>query len=136
MTDRPDQAQELRELSKREAVKYDTGKERFDLIPPGPLLELAKVYTRGAEKYAPRNWEKGMAWGRVFAAVMRHLWKYWKGEENDPEDGLSHLAHAAWGCFTLMVYRQTHPELDDRSEHPIRILQGGHDADTGQASRS
>ncbi len=97
------------------AVKHDEGKARFDLIPPGPLLELAEVYTKGAEKYDPRNWEKGMSWGRIFAALMRHLWKFWRGEVADPEDGLSHLAHAAWGCMTLMEYRRTHPELDDRS---------------------
>ena len=98
-----------------QGVKYDEGKERFDLIPPGPLMELAMVYTVGAQKYSDRNWEKGMAWGRVFAAVMRHLWKWWHGEKVDPEDGLSHLAHAAWGLFALMEYGNTHPELDDRT---------------------
>ena len=97
------------------AIKHDEGKARFDLMPSGPLFELAMIYTVGAVKYAPRNWEKGMDWGRVFAAVQRHLWAWSGGEEVDPEDGLSHLAHAAWGLFTLMEYRTTHPEGDDRS---------------------
>ena len=97
-----------------QGVKHDAGKERFDLIPPWPLLELAKIYTVGAAKYGDRNWEKGITWGRVFAAIMRHLWQWLCGEDNDPEDGLSHLAHAAWGCLTLMEYSRTHPELDDR----------------------
>lgn len=98
-----------------DARKDDQDKIRFDLIPPGPLQDLAAIYTMGAKKYADRNWEKGLSWGRVFGAVMRHLWAFWKGEDNDPESGLPHLAHAAWGCFALLEYRQTHPEMDDRS---------------------
>lgn len=98
-------------------VKYDTGKERFDLLPPDALLELVRVYTYGAEKYKPRNMERGMYWGRVFAALMRHLWKWWGGEEKDRESGLHHLAHAGWGCLTLLSYslRKLH-KFDDRSE--------------------
>lgn len=101
-----------------EGVKYDGDKERFDLLPPGPLTELARVYTFGATKYADRNWEKGMRWGRVFAACMRHLWAWWRGEEVDKESGLSHLAHAAWNIFALMEYRRTHPAQDDRPGRP------------------
>lgn len=97
-------------------TKYDGGKLRFDLFPPRPLEQIAEVYTYGASKYNDRNWEKGITWGRIFAAVMRHLWKFWRGEENDEESGLHHLAHAAWGCVTLLEYTRTHAELDDRSK--------------------
>lgn len=104
------------------AAKYDDDKAMFDLIPGGPLSQLAEVYTMGAKKYAPRNWEKGLKWGRVYAAIMRHLWAYWMGEDTDKESGKSHLAHAAWGCFSLMEYAKTHPELDDRpgKTHPFK----------------
>jgi len=97
-----------------EGNKYDIGKERFDLLPPMPLFELVKVYTYGAAKYGDRNWEEGMDWGRVFAAVQRHLGKFWNGEELDEESGLPHLAHAAWGCLALLEYNKTHKKLDDR----------------------
>lgn len=94
--------------------KYDGGKSRYDLIPAVPLEQLARVYTMGAAKYEDRGWENGLKWGRIFAAIMRHLWKFWRGEDVDQESGLPHLAHAAWGCFALMEYEVTHPELDDR----------------------
>lgn len=95
-------------------VKFDQGKLRYDLVPAGPLKALAEVYTFGAGKYADNNWRKGLAWGRVYGAIMRHLWAFWRGEDTDPESGLPHLAHASWGVFTLLEYSQTHTELDDR----------------------
>jgi len=87
----------------KEAKKYDNGKERFDLVPPKPLLMIAEAFTYGAKKYADRNYLNGnMKWGRVFAAVMRHLWKWWNGEDNDQESGLHHLAHAGAGVMMLL----------------------------------
>jgi hypothetical protein len=94
--------------------KDDTEKLRYDLIPPYPLERLAEVYTIGAKKYSDRNWEKGMAWGRIFAAMMRHGWHWWSGVRWDPVDKQHSLASVAWCAFTLMEYELTHPELDDR----------------------
>lgn len=65
--------------------KNDQGKLRFDLLPPMPLEELVFVYTLGSRKYADRNWEGGIKWGRVFAAMMRHSWAFWRGETFDRE---------------------------------------------------
>ena len=96
-------------------VKNDAGKLRFDLLPVRPLMLLVDVYTRGAKKYADRNWEKGLQWGRVFSAMMRHAWAWWAGEKHDPVDGQHHLASVAWCALTLMEYEYTHPELDDRA---------------------
>lgn len=101
---------------KKGGVKFDSGKARFDLIPPEALEEIAKIYTMGAEKYDDNNWRKGMKWGRVYSAVQRHLNAYWQGEDIDPESGLKHLAHAAWGCLTLINFanEERHQDFDDR----------------------
>ena len=45
---------------------------------------------------------------------MRHAWLFWRGEEFDPESGLSHLAHVAWHCFTLMHFAKYNRDKDDR----------------------
>lgn len=100
-----------------EGVKYDDRKPRYDLIPVFALDQLAEVYRVGAEKYADRNWEKGMRWGRIFAALMRHLLVYWSGQEFDQETGLRHLAQAAWGCFALLEYGHRSSGTDDRPKH-------------------
>lgn len=94
--------------------KNDAGKLRFDLIPPSPLADLAYVYTIGAEKYEDRNWESGIPFGRIFAAMQRHAWKWWAGEELDGEDGQHHLASVAWCAFALLEYLVRHPEMDNR----------------------
>lgn len=88
--------------------------ERFDLIPVEPLLELARVYGKGAEKYDDHNWRRGYEWSKNFAAMQRHLWAFWNGEYLDSESGLPHLAHAGWHAFTLMWFNENMPEYDDR----------------------
>ena len=87
-----------------EGMKFDDGKARFDLLPPDALWEVVRVYTFGAKKYNDRNWEKGIKWGRVFAAICRHLFSWLKGEDCDEESSIHHLAHATWGCLTLLAY--------------------------------
>ena len=100
-----------------EGRKDDIGKLRFDLIPVESLLEVVKVYTFGARKYQDRNWEKGIRYSRVFAAINRHLWAFWNGENADNETGFSHLAHAAWGCLALIHYAKHNTDKDDRPEY-------------------
>ncbi len=98
--------------------KEDKGKLRYDLLPPYALSELAKVYTYGADKYTDNNWRKGMKWGRIFGALMRHLWKFWAKRERDKESGILHLSHALWGVVTLLEYSNgnKYSMFDDRAE--------------------
>ncbi len=97
-----------------EGKKFDSDKEKFDLLPMMPLLELVKLFTLGAAKYGIRNWEKGMKFGRLFAAMMRHAIKWWAGEKYDPVDGQHHLTAVMWNAMVLMELENTHPEMDDR----------------------
>jgi hypothetical protein len=90
--------------------------ERFDLIPVEPLEELARVYGKGAQKYADDNWRKGYSWKLSFGAMMRHAWLFWRGEFIDKDTGCHHLACVAWHCFTLMWFEKHRPEKDDRPD--------------------
>lgn len=95
--------------------KLDNDKLRYDLIPILPMMEVAKVFTIGANKYGDRNFEKGIKWGRIVGAINRHFSKWWAGEIYDQEDGQHHLSSVIWGALVLMEYERTHPELDDRT---------------------
>lgn len=108
-----------------EGVKFDGGKPRYDLLPPEFLEATAVVLTFGAEKYAPRNWEKGMSWGRVFSALMRHMWAWWRGQKADTETGFSHLHHAAACLAFLIAYEARGAGEDDRPIVPIPLEPGG-----------
>lgn len=107
-------------------LRFDTGKTKVNLIPPDALMALGEVYTVGAEKYADRNWEKGMPFSTVEGCLVRHMLKYQMGEDYDEETGCLHLAHVAWNAMALLTYQlRGMDQFDDRQEIPV-----------GKASRS
>jgi hypothetical protein len=82
--------------------KFDTGKLRWDLIPIEYVEDVVKVLTFGAAKYGANNWQKvedGLS--RYYAALMRHIVAWKRGETDDPESNLPHLAHAM--CNILFI---------------------------------
>lgn len=100
-------------------ARFDTGKTRVDLIPPEVLMELGEIYRMGAEKYDASNWRKGMKWSKVYAPLLRHLFKAWIGkEDNDPESGRPHIYHAVWNVVALAFYmtRPEYAKFDDRQD--------------------
>ena len=97
-----------------EGRKDDQGKVRLELLPPEFLMAVGEILTFGAQKYADRNWERGMNWSRVFGALMRHLWAWWRGDPCDPETGKSHLWHAGCCVAFLIAYEQRGVGNDDR----------------------
>lgn len=87
--------------------KYDQEKNRLDLIEPEFIESVGKVLTFGAQKYEPNNWQ-GVedAEDRYYAAAMRHLMAYRRGEKIDPESGLSHLEHLACNVMFLLHFER------------------------------
>jgi len=78
--------------------------------------ECARVFEYGARKYKKNNWLKGMAWSVPLACATRHLLAMIKGEELDPESGLSHRGHFFCNAAMLLTFLDTHPEGDDRPD--------------------
>jgi len=83
------------------ALKNDDHKLRWDLLPLDVVEGAVAGFTHGAAKYAPNNWRKGARWGRLFAALQRHLQAFWRGEEIDEDSGLHHLDLAQ--CELMML---------------------------------
>lgn len=97
-----------------EGRKDDAGKPGFEFLPADALGEINEIMRFGAKKYAPRNWEKGMAWTRPANACLRHLFAWLAGERRDPETGRSHLAHAGACVLFLVAYEIRGVGNDDR----------------------
>lgn len=82
------------------AIKADAEKVRLDLLPVKPLLDVGKVLTYGANKYSPRNWERGFVWSRPYAAALRHLFAWFSGQTYIRKQGLTILLmQCAKSCF-------------------------------------
>ena len=96
-----------------EGIKFDSGKRRHDLIPHEAINALADVLTYGADKYGPNNWQKGMEWGRLYAATQRHLLAFKAGEDLDDESGIHHLHHALTNIAFLIAYAERRIGTDD-----------------------
>jgi hypothetical protein len=96
------------------ALKKDIGKDPWHLAPWDALRCVVLVLAFGAQKYAPRGWEVGMAWSRLFAATQRHLTAWWHKEGTDPDTGYSHLWHAGCCVMFLIAYELRGKGEDDR----------------------
>lgn len=99
-------------------VKADAGKPCVDLLPFDALEEVGKVLEYGKRKYAARNWELGMSWGRMLGACLRHLFAWARGVEVDAESGLHHLSHAACCALMLLALVLRKVGTDDRAVAP------------------
>lgn len=96
------------------AVKADAGKLPWDLYAWDAAEGTVRVLRHGAKKYAPRNWEKGMDYSRIYAALMRHMVDWWNGQDLDPESGELTLDHV--GCCIMFLQAHVRRGLgnDDR----------------------
>ena len=114
---------EEKQLGKENAARFSKGKIRHDLVAPWALDQIAKVYTYGTIKYSDDNWWKGLKWKKdVFGCILRHVWKWFRGQKNDDESGLHHLAHAAWNCMALMEYERNKIGTDDRVPYVLDLM--------------
>lgn len=92
-------------MSEDRGMKYDEGKLLGAVIFqdfPLAIQKVLAVSTFGAEKYARHSWrDVPDLETRYDDARGRHfLWSFL--EDEDPESGVSHLAHEAWNCLALL----------------------------------
>lgn len=102
----------------KEGIKYDKGKPRVaEMVKDfGPsILEVAKVWAFGADKYEKSNWKLvDNAEDRYTNALLRHL----IAEEDNPidfESGLLHATHVAWNALARLYFilRKQKPKAID-----------------------
>lgn len=106
-------------MEKNLGLRYNKGKTKFSLIPAHWTRVLAQILTKGAEKYAPRNWEKGLVHSEVLDSLHRHLDAFLSGERYDPETKCHHLGHVAWNALALMTFDLNDTGSDDLPEEDL-----------------
>ncbi len=109
--------------------RKNKGKLRYDLIPSFANQELARVLTKGAEKYADNNWRGGMTWLSVIASMKRHIAAFEAGEDIDPETGCYHTAQIQCNASFLTEFYRIFPQGDNRLHKYLQKVRIGLDVD-------
>ena len=111
----------------------DPKKVPLDLIPPTLSYGIGRVLGKGAKKYAPGNWMRGMSWSGILAAIERHLKAIQAGEDVDADTGELHIycigceiAFLSW--FMEGPWAPAYKAYDDRMFRPDRLVVEGEDA--------
>jgi len=100
-------------------TKNDDGKPALGLLPFAPLEEVAKVLGYGAVKYGKYNFKGGFEYTRLIGAALRHLFAFARGQDKDPETGLSHVAHAVCNLLFLLDQQIASTGTDDRFKETL-----------------
>ena len=72
------------------------------------VLEVAKHFEEGANKYGERNWEKGIPVHCYIDSAIRHLLKFTAGMEDERHDRAF-----MWNMLCAVWTIEYYPELDD-----------------------
>lgn len=91
------------------------GKWRPSLVPQAALAVAAAALQSGADKYGAYNWRGVTVHASTYMdSTLRHLVAWWEGEDDDPDSGLPHLAHAIAGLLVLVDAALAGRLVDDR----------------------
>jgi hypothetical protein len=83
--------------------RHGDRKVNLALVPPAADVYMALAFTEGARKYGPYNWRaKSVEIMTYIGAAKRHLDAYLDGQDNDPDTGYPHIAHAL-ACLGIIA---------------------------------
>jgi len=112
-------------MSKETNPKDACGIKKVPLsgMPANVLLEAGLVKLHGDLKYGRFNWrDVGVRGSVYYDAAFRHLAAWYEGEDNDPDSGVHHIAHAITGLVVLRDSIMRGNWTDDRPEPTPNII--------------
>jgi hypothetical protein len=105
------------EPAKKEFVKDGRVKPRLSLLPQLALVEVAKVFTYGANKYDEYNFSQGAKNTTYIDASLRHINKYLCNSNIDDESNLLHLAHAVSNLMMVLDNDLLNKSIENRNRY-------------------
>jgi len=103
-------------------------KPRPDLISPHAQLREGMIMAKGAEKYALRNWERGLPISECLASAQRHIEQFKRGDRDE-----DHIAQARWNLGVIIHFEEEikagrlPASLDDMPRYECQPIVGGID---------
>lgn len=89
----------------------------WQVLPRWVVLLVGRVMQVGAAKYGAFNYRESNVWAMTYVdAIERHMQLWQDGEDDDPETGVSHLAHVIAGCAILLDTQANGRLGDDRQK--------------------
>lgn len=87
----------------------------FSVIPAEVTAEVGLALLEGALKYGRHNYRViGVRSSVYYDAAMRHLTRWWEGEDIDPDSGLPHIVKALASLYVLRDSQHIGNVIDDR----------------------
>jgi hypothetical protein len=92
-----------------------SSKPPLSTIPCPVLFEIGAGMLEGACKYRRHNYRvAGVRTSIYYDAAMRHLMRFWEGEDIDPDSGLHHISKAIASLIVLRDSQMIGNVVDDR----------------------
>ena len=87
----------------------------LSMIPLSAQIQAALAHFDGSLKYGVYNWRRETVAASIYVdAALRHINKWFHGEECDADSGIHHLGHAL-ACLNIVIDAQSYGNLvDDR----------------------
>lgn len=100
--------------SSTRSARHNQGKIQLREVDPDFIIGLGEVLTASRAKYDEGNWMKETKFSTPYESAMRHLMKFWGGDELDEETKKHHLLHAATNLMFLYYHTRSGVGIDDR----------------------
>ncbi|MGD9682616.1 MAG: dATP/dGTP diphosphohydrolase domain-containing protein [Candidatus Obscuribacterales bacterium] len=87
----------------------------FSTVPAVPIAEVGLAMLEGSLKYGRHNYRAiGVRSSVYYDAAMRHLTRWWEGEDVDPDSGLPHIVKCMASLVVLRDAEINSKLVDDR----------------------
>lgn len=101
-------------MYKEKAKRNNKDKLKWSLVDFNSFEDMVKALEYGAKKYDMHNWKKGLLITEVADSMLRHLFSFLEGEDNDKESGISHIGHIQANAMFLSYMIKNKKNFDDR----------------------
>jgi hypothetical protein len=98
----------------QQSARHNVGKTQVREVDPKFIMGLGEVLTASRERYEEGNWMKETKFSTPYESCMRHLMKFWGGDELDSDTNKHHLLHAATNLMFLYYHLDSGKGVDDR----------------------
>jgi len=95
----------------------------MELLSPYSLWQLSTWFGKGAKKYAPRNWEKGIPFSVIVGKLQRHLQQYLMGKTDEPHlDAIGWMWHALTHYEAMIALGKLPASLNDLPQYEKKFV--------------